>query len=117
MRHLRRLKLRRRKFYLCENTNPLDLLIYPGQNGSFTLYDDEGDNYNYEQGRFTMIRIAWDDAARRLTLYDRQGDYPGMPNSRVFRIISGDSPYDPLSAQAPSVQTVLYEGREISIDL
>jgi len=96
MRHLRRLKLRRRKFYLCENTNPLDLLIYPGQNGSFTLYDDEGDNYNYEQGRFTMIRIAWDDAARRLTLYDRQGDYPGMPNSRVFRIISGASPYDPL---------------------
>jgi alpha-D-xyloside xylohydrolase len=96
---------------------PLDLRIYPGQSGSFTLYDDEGDNYNYEQGLSAMIRISWDEIARCLKLHDRQGSYPGMPNSREFRIVIGDSPYDHLISQTPSARTILYEGREITIDL
>ena len=66
--------------YADEQPNaPLELHIYPGQDGSFTLYDDEGDNYNYECGSFTMIRLSWDEATRRLTLHDREGSYPGMP--------------------------------------
>jgi alpha-D-xyloside xylohydrolase len=104
--------------YADEQPNaPLDLRIYPGQSGSFTLYDDEGDNYNYEQGHFAMIRLSWNEITRRLTLHDRQGDYPGMPSSRVFRIVMGDGPYNHLPSEASSARTVLYEGREISIDL
>jgi alpha-D-xyloside xylohydrolase len=104
--------------YADEQPNaPLDLRIYPGQSGSFTLYDDEGDNYNYEQGHFAMIRLSWDETRRRLTLHNRQGHYPGMPISRVFRIVIGDSPYNHLSSEAASARTVLYEGHEISIDL
>ena len=103
--------------YADERPNaPLDLHIYPGQNASFTLYDDEGDNYNYEQGHFAMIRLSWDDSARHLTLHDRHGDYPGMPGSREFRItMRDDAPYNPLLAQTSSVRTVLYEGREITV--
>jgi alpha-D-xyloside xylohydrolase len=96
---------------------PLDLRIYPGQNGSFTLYDDEGDNYNYEQGHFAMIRLSWDEATRRLTLHDRQGSYPGMPGSRTFRIVIGDGTNNHASSESASARTVLYEGYEISIDL
>jgi len=104
--------------YADEQRNaPLDLRIYPGQSGSFALYDDEGDNYNYEQGHFAMIRLSWDETTRRLTLHDRQGNFPGMPISRVFRIVIGDSPYNHLSSEASSARTVLYEGQEISIDL
>ena len=104
--------------YADERPNaPLDLHIYPGQNGSFTLYDDEGDNYNYEQGQFATIRLSWDEAARQLTIYERQGSYRGMPISREFRIVMGDNSYTPLSSQTTFFKTVVYEGREVTIEL
>ena len=104
--------------YADEHPNaPLELHIYPGQNGSFTLYDDEGDNYNYEHGHFAMIRLSWDDTSRRLTLHDREGNYPGMPRAREFRIVMGDSSYDRPSLDGTPTRTILYEGQEISIDL
>lgn len=104
--------------YADEQPNaPLDLHIYPGQDGGFTLYDDEGDNYNYEQGQFATIQISWDEANRRLTLHERQGSYPGMPGSREFRIVIEDGTNKfPWSSESP-IRTVFYEGREISIDL
>jgi alpha-D-xyloside xylohydrolase len=95
----------------------LELHIYPGQNGNFTLYDDEGDNYNYEQGHFAMIHLSWDEATRRLTLHERQGSYSGMPGSREFRIFIGEVPYNYPSSETTPARTVLYEGREINIDL
>jgi alpha-D-xyloside xylohydrolase len=104
--------------YADERLNaPLDLRIYPGQDGSFTLYDDEGDNYNYEHGHFAMIRLSWDETNRRLTLYERQGDFPGMPVSREFRIVMGDRSHDDLLSETLPARTVLYEGRKIIIDL
>jgi alpha-D-xyloside xylohydrolase len=96
---------------------PLDLHLYPGQSGSFTLYDDEGDNYNYEDGHFARINLTWDDAARHLTLHERQGSYPGMPVSREFRIIIEDSTNKSPSSNGTSTHNVLYDGQEISIDL
>ena len=93
----------------------LELHIYPGQDGRFTLYDDEGDNYNYEQGHFATIRLSWDEVTRRLTIHDRQGHYPGMPTAREFRIVVG-GPYNPLSSEASSGLTLRYEGREIRVD-
>lgn len=93
---------------------PLELRIYPGQSGSFTLYDDEGDNYNYEQGHFAMIRLSWDETDQCLTIHDRLGSYPGMAGSREFRVIMGDKPYRSLPSPG---RTVHYEGREIRIDL
>ena len=52
---------------------PVELHIYPGQDGSFELYEDEGDQYNYEDGAFSTIDIHWQDAERQLTLGARQG--------------------------------------------
>jgi alpha-D-xyloside xylohydrolase len=104
--------------YADEHPNAsLDLCVYPGQNGSFTLYDDEGDNYNYEQGHFATIHLSWDDSTRRLTLHDRQGSYPGMPDSREFRIVFGGTEYDQNLLESKGVQTIVYKGREISIEL
>ena len=98
-------------------TATLELHIYPGQDGSFTLYDDEGDNYNYEQGYFAMIRFSWDDSARRLTLHNRQGNYPGMANAREFRIVIGGGINHSISSPTSSTTMVLYEGHEISLNL
>jgi alpha-D-xyloside xylohydrolase len=97
---------------------PLELRIYPRQNGSLMLYDDEGDNYNYERGSFEMIPLTWNDTTRQLTLHARQGEYPGMHLSREFRVvIAGDGPDRRNSMEAPEARTVLYDGRETTVDL
>ena len=66
----------------------LDLRIYPGANGSFTLYEDEGDNYNYEKGQYATITFQWNDKARTLTIGERKGSYPGMLQKRQFTIVT-----------------------------
>src|SRR6185312_6962829 len=58
--------------------DPLELRIYPGADGTFSLYEDEGDSYRYEQGAFATIPIRWNDAAKTLTIGDRTGEFPGM---------------------------------------
>ena len=62
------------------------LKIYPGQDGSFTLYEDEGDNYNYEKGLFSTVKLRWDEKNLCLVIEDRKGNYEGMSPTRVFHI-------------------------------
>lgn len=57
---------------------PLQVWVYPGANGAFTLYDDAGDGYAYEHGAFTTTELKWDDRAHRLVVRPRKGSYPGM---------------------------------------
>ena len=64
----------------------LEVVIYPGADGEFCLYEDEGDDYGYERGRYSTITFRWDDASRRLTIEPRQGSFPGMLEQRRFRI-------------------------------
>jgi alpha-D-xyloside xylohydrolase len=66
---------------------PLDIRLYPGRNGSFTLYEDEGDSYRYEKGIYSTISFSWNDSRRMLSIGDRKGDYPGMAAKRTFRIV------------------------------
>ncbi len=67
--------------------DPIELRIYPGANGSFTLYEDENDNYDYERGLYATIPVEWDDVTHTLTLGKRQGQFPGMLKTRTFRIV------------------------------
>ena len=57
----------------------------------FTLYEDEGDNYGYEQGRFSTIRMEWDDSRGVLSVGQREGSFPSMEESRKFRVVLGGS--------------------------
>ena len=68
----------------------LELRLYPGANGDFTLYEDEGDNYNYEKGQYSTIAFHWNDKARTLTIDDRKGSFPGMLTKRQFTIVLPD---------------------------
>ncbi|HEV2490363.1 MAG TPA: glycoside hydrolase family 31 protein [Candidatus Acidoferrales bacterium] len=67
--------------------DPIELRIYAGANGSFALYEDENDNYDYEKGIHATIPFHWDDASHALTIGDRQGQFPGMLRSRTFHIV------------------------------
>jgi len=67
--------------------DPIDLRIYAGADGDFTLYEDEGDSYDYEHGAHSVIPMHWDDKAERLTVGDRRGSFPGMLEHRTFRVV------------------------------
>ena len=86
----------------------LELRVYPGANGDFTLYEDEGDNYNYETGHYTTIPLHWDDHSRTLTIGARRGNYKGMLTQRTFRIIIAGK-------DAP--KTVSYSGHAVKVKL
>jgi len=64
----------------------LDIAVYPGADGSFTLYEDEGDGYGYEQGAFSQIGFHWNDTSSELVIEDRKGSFPGMLGERDFVI-------------------------------
>ncbi len=65
----------------------LEIRIYTGADGAFTLYEDEGDNYNYEDGAYSEITFVWDDAGKTLTIGDRKGEFKGMLQNRVFELV------------------------------
>lgn len=87
------------------NSTPIELHIYPGANADFTLYDDEGDNYNCEMGLFAEIALHWDDANRTLSIGARQGKYPGMKRRQAFTVMLPDG----------TTRQVKYRGRAMEV--
>ncbi len=85
----------------------LELKVYPGANGSFVLYEDEFDNYNYEKGAYTEIPLTWNNSSRKLTIGARKGSYNGMLNKRKFTVILQDG----------TKKTVDYDGKKIDVKL
>ncbi len=88
----------------------LELRIYPGANGSFTLYEDEGDSYNYEKGVYATITFKWNDSKKTLTIGERNGQYPGMLEKRRFTIVMPNQ-------DATEGKVVEYAGQEINVKL
>ena len=91
--------------YVAEKVDgPVVLNIYPGADATFTLYEDEGTNYNYEDGAYSTIALSWDDAARSLTIGKRNGSFDGMEKTRTFKVnLLG------------SEQTVTYNGKGATV--
>ena len=83
----------------------LEIRIYPGADGTFVLYEDEGDNYNYEKGVFATIAFQWNNKSQTLTIGNRQGTYPGMLESRHFTVVLPDG----------RQQSVAYEGSSVEV--
>ncbi|GAF03821.1 alpha-xylosidase [Saccharicrinis fermentans DSM 9555 = JCM 21142] len=70
----------------------ITIAIYEGADGSFTLYEDEGLNYNYEKGECTMIPFKWDDKNKTLTIDARKGSYKEMQKERIFKLVLVSAP-------------------------
>ena len=87
----------------------LEIRVYPGQDGEFVFYEDEGDNYNYEKGKYSTIRFNWNEKTRTLTVGERQGRFPGMLQKRRFRVVSVDNP--------SVMRTVSYDGAAKQVKL
>jgi alpha-D-xyloside xylohydrolase len=98
--------------------DPLEIRIYPGANGTFTLYEDENDNYNYEKGSLATIAFQWNDATRTFSVGKRQGSYPGMINERTFNIIVvGTSQTTGVGLTELPDKVLRYNGQAVTIKL
>ena len=85
----------------------LEVRVYPGADGSFTLYEDDGDTYAYEQGAYTEIDMSWNDRKHTLSINARKGSFPEMLKQRTFRIMMPDG----------RQKTVSYTGKHLCIKL
>jgi len=76
------------KQYALESADTtLEIRVYEGADGEFTLYEDEGDNYNYEKGVYATIAFKWTNAKHQLEISDRKGNFPGMLQTRSFNVV------------------------------
>ena len=94
----------------------IHLFIYSGRDARFSLYEDEGTNYNYERGHYATIDICYDDARRTVTFGSRQGHFKGMLEKRRFLIVyvTPDHP-TPLDFNRVHGQMVAYDGHKKTI--
>ncbi len=96
----------------------LDLYIYAGADGQFSLYEDEGTNYNYEKGKYSRIDIQYVDATRTLSFAKRTGTFDGMLQTRKFNVIFvHDKHAAGLDARAKKAKTISYSGDALQIKL
>jgi alpha-D-xyloside xylohydrolase len=95
---------------------PLDLRIFRGADGQFDLYQDEGDNYNYEKGTHAVIPLHWSEVDKTLTIGDRVGEYPGMPKEIELNIV-WVSPGHGVggSVESKPDKVVRYQGQKTSV--
>ncbi len=94
--------------------DPITLYVYPGADGEFTLYEDDGLTYGYQRGAFARIPLRWDNSTRTLSIGPREGNFPGMLDRRTFNVVlvakdkTGGFSFAPKPAAS-----VVYEGRAV----
>ena len=97
--------------------DPIELRIYRGADGDFTLYEDENDGYNYEKGAYAQdFQFHWDDAKRSLTIADRKGEFSGMLTERTFQVVFvGENHGTGIMPEAKPDKLVHYSGKQTII--
>ena len=49
------------------------ILVYPGKDADFSLYDDDGVSYDYERDTYSLVKYHWDDKAGKLRILRKEG--------------------------------------------
>ena len=96
--------------------DPIELRVYRGANGRFTLYEDEGDGYNYEKGAYATIPFEWNEAKHTLTIGKRTGKFPGMLKERTFRVVFVSPNHGAGMAAEENADTIVhYAGKQVIV--
>src|ERR1035438_798834 len=96
--------------------DPIELRIYPGADGDFTIYEDENDSYRYEKGAYATIALHWDDGAKTLTLGAREGSFPGMLAERTFRVVLVNKGHGVGIGESETAEvSVAYKGEKMAV--
>jgi alpha-D-xyloside xylohydrolase len=102
--------------YAMQAIDPLEIRIYKGQDGSFSLYEDDGDTYDYETGSYSTIQFTWSDSGKTLTIGARSGSYAGMPMTRTFNVVwVGASHGTDVGVTATPDKVVNYDGSAVTV--
>ena len=95
----------------------ITVYVFAGRDGKFSLYEDEGTNYNYEKGQAAFIDFSYDDASKTLTIGQRRGSFKGMLEKRNFNVVLV-SPQSPAAVDADvQGKAVAYDGAEVKVTL
>jgi alpha-D-xyloside xylohydrolase len=96
--------------------DPVTLYVYTGRNCAFTLYEDEGTNYDYENGECSTIKFSFNNETGELTIGERNGSFDGMLKERTFHVIwvSKKKPVGFEPGNKPQI-TVQYTGNEVVV--
>jgi alpha-D-xyloside xylohydrolase len=96
--------------------DPIELRIYRGADGDFSIYEDENDSYNYEKGAYAIIPLHWNDATKTLTIGARHGSFPGMLLSRRFGVVLvGEGHGVGIDPEAKPDKALTYAGSETKV--
>ncbi|MEK7395237.1 MAG: glycoside hydrolase family 31 protein [Fibrobacterota bacterium] len=102
--------------YATERADTIELRIYPGADGSFTMYEDEGDGYNYETGKFATIPITYVDETKNVIIGARNGSFTGMDAKKVFNIVFVKDGHGTGIGVTTDPDTLLeYTGKQVSL--
>ena len=103
--------------YSTEKSDPIEVRIYPGADGEFTLYEDENDNYDYLKGLYSQIRFHWNDAQKNLTVGAREGSFPGMPKEHTFNfVLVKENKGTGVDVSTTIDKTIRYSGKETVVN-
>jgi len=93
----------------------LTVFVYAGKNGTFTLYEDENVNYNYEKGIFSTIKFSFNNKNKTISIGERKGNFAGMVKERNFHFILVQ-PKNPvgIDTRLQELNTIHYTGAKIS---
>lgn len=104
------------KQYASEDTDkPWEIRIYPGADATFAIYEDEGDNYNYEQGKSATFQLTWKDAEKTLEISDQKGSFTGMKEERTLNVTVVSPQQGTGVKVATPTQTVTYSGKPLQV--
>ncbi len=98
-----------------KSADTLEIRVYKGADAKFDLYEDEGDNYNYEMGRYSTISFKWNEKEQSLTIGDKQGNYPGSLAKRVFNIVFVTESEGLGITMSAMNKKVYYSGKQIEV--
>jgi len=100
-----------------EKSDTLEIRVYKGADAKFDLYEDEGDNYNYEKGKYSTISFRWNEKAQSLTIGDKKGNYQGSLKKRIFNVVLVDENKGFGTNTGAIGRKVSYQGKQIKLCL
>ena len=95
--------------------DPIELRVYPGADGDFTLYEDENDNYDYAKGQHATIQLHWNDKAKTLTIGKRQGSFPGMLDRHKVNVVIVEENLGVRIGDGAPTRSVDYSGDQVEV--
>ena len=92
-----------------------EIRVYPGADGTFTVYEDDNETYNYEKGQYATYDLTWNEAKKTLSIGARKGTYPGLVKARKLNIVLVNPANATAINPATATKSVTYTGAPVSL--